>query len=1066
VLALWYGLPDDAADPLLAGLTGILSGVLSRPCQDCEGASAFEARAADISHGAIVEKCVGLLSPAAGSGETESVGVKSGRRAVRSFLCAAVSFDASLFGPALYGSLPKDCLRNENFRLVVATLLNSLSQQKCLHVLNSQSELSMCNIEVFVMKNCKHMLHLPSKELEHEVFFQAARVMATLSPTGSESLTKFHEMIPISPRRRPNLHAEKVLFQTLSDILTGQGPAETDVAHGRLLTAFFLRLCAVLPRVLRKKGKSEQDPCFVLNLILAILERKAGAFNFDGEPLENCTKVIGPALLACLKHGINKEENDVAFLSLKFIRVLVAISCPPHSHLSILSEEQIVDPSQIFVFAVSHSKFPQILSAGRENGDDDEKTKLEFIRLLICLCSLGEEIKFDFAVWKSLLVSYTGGVGQADVNLRRLLKLYQSSLNQNGMDNEKIYHDELRWGAGALSSNTPNDSKVYGKWEWFLSSLDLTRIRATVNFFPVWEELVPPPDIAVETWMSGQDIALEVPVDDDADSENVSSSKDAENNNLLDLPQELLNLTKVANQASCEWVGPGQDKRYSPAFILPLILSLLHQFYPPLIKEHQSSRGNKMFTKEDIIIQHEHFVNLVRRILDSGSIALVLSALSSHCGSIRKISVTILGYLLYGLQSNEAAVVAGWRERPQLEMVLDSVRRGILRISSEEKVYVPMLPNVSSSFLARSISIVTKPADPMYASINAYFLRSDDGVFKDTSKLPAFIGLYCSCSSDGQAKRERLWALRFLKDSVVDGYCFKLVIHRQIPFILMNSFDSIMSKGANSKDTSEQVLILEVFERFLSRGGKVVISFLIKQLGFLSWLHGILSSRNIDLSLPSVSLRCTFLSLTKEALGVIVSNIHTFDVKELSDFSHESKLLLRSVASLYERASAEIKSVVSPDGLQKINCDISDICYFTSEILSMTSTESHTEIGIPLSMAIDLLKYFAFSPLLKNSIKSLSKLPFRPVDSSEVVEFCTLILSQSMNLIKKKDLNDNDVQNLLDQIISLSKTFPEIKKSTELLRLVSSIKYMMRMLGQIEQSNHANALLKTTSTLP
>jgi len=146
----------------------------------------------------------------------------------------------------------------------------------------------------------------------------------------------------------------------------------------------------------------------------------------------------------------------------------------------------------------------------------------------------------------------------------------------------------------------------------------------------------------------------------------------------------------------------------------------------------------------------------------------------------------------------ESHGMKSWRERPQQEMIISSIQRGLAvrraiqmqRYEAQEgielggmeetihKHNIPMLPAVSAIFLAKAFLILSRPRDDMYSQMNRYFLRLTDyhGAFQDCFGLPAFLSLYCSASDElSRCRIERNWAPLTLKDSAVDEFCYRLV---------------------------------------------------------------------------------------------------------------------------------------------------------------------------------------------------------------------------------------------------------------------------------------------------
>jgi len=148
--------------------------------------------------------------------------------------------------------------------------------------------------------------------------------------------------------------------------------------------------------------------------------------------------------------------------------------------------------------------------------------------------------------------------------------------------------NDLRWGSLATKHNLPKLGEVNNigtdeNWEWFVETLELDRIRLTLSQFPVADTLEPAPFSGVEC---GADSDNEVKRD-----EKVESSSDSEDQTDDDsiMSGQGSNATPQANTRGPRslsvvrhdlWRGAGEDLRYSPGFILPLILAALESRLP------------------------------------------------------------------------------------------------------------------------------------------------------------------------------------------------------------------------------------------------------------------------------------------------------------------------------------------------------------------------------------------------------------------------------------------------------------------------------------------------------
>ena len=439
--------------------------------------------------------------------------------------------------------------------------------------------------------------------------------------------------------------------------------------------------------------------------------------------------------------------------------------------------------------------------------------------------------------------------------------------------------NDLRWGPTAskqINSNANEDES----WVWLVHALELDRVMFTLSQFPVADSLEPESDSGIEGFQNKQAELIESSNDAEDEIEDDDRSADV-----------IICTTKKIEVRNDEWRGSGNDLRYSPGFILPLILSAIEAHLPHEDLSHKTRKGNEeeASTNEETIPDDEDiarcrsYVNFCRKLGDRGGIALAIASLSSRCPTIRRVAVAICGLFLKALQMPESRDMKMWHERPQQEMIMASIQRGLaVRRSIQIQKYktqggielggaaqrynVPMLPAISAVFLAKAMLVLSNPRHEMYGQMNRYFLRLEEyhGAFQDCFGLPVFLSMYCSSSDElSRCKAERNWALQSLKDGVVDEYCYRIISQHHVPELIMSSFDGLLDSPAEGK--SELQLTIEVIESLLKSGGTRASNHLIERQGLLSWLHGIISWRAISSTFPDVASKCKFLNLVTTA---------------------------------------------------------------------------------------------------------------------------------------------------------------------------------------------------------
>jgi hypothetical protein len=604
-----------------------------------------------------------------------------------------------------------------------------------------------------------------------------------------------------------------------------------------------------------------------------------------------------------------------------------------------------------------------------------------------------------------------------------------------------------RWGSLARQQRADKDDRG---WDWLVGTFDSNRIRATLMQYPVCDTLEPIPEAEkTETANKHADEDLyseDEEVDDNDDGSSTSSS-------IIGYKRESSNLSK----ALCdEWRGNGIDCRYSPGFILPLVLGALEDYMPQELElgAGKESPRNVTIPNEDGGCEddkesrepQQDFCHFSRRLCDRGAIAFALASLSSRCPSIRKVAFAICGLFLKALQMPESQEIKSWHERPQLEMLMSSVQRGLavrraIQIQKAKEtqdtrpISTPMLPAVSAVFLAKSLTILSRPGDDMYGPINRYFLRLKDyhGAFQDCFSLPAFLSLYCNSSDDlSRCKIERNWALLALKDGVVDEFCYRIICQSHIPELVMSSLDSSMD---NPDCMSEVSLTIDVISSLIKAGSSRAATHMIHRLGILSWLHGIISWREISSVLPSTSLKCKYLRL----VGTAVQSYSANNINAETPFFEKVSLantVVRICLSGYADESRDQQDTNNDESLLKSTCDALWEIYLADKQTSQGGDYicGHTTLD---DMTTLLAKFVVYDQMFPKILSSLCSLPIiASNDDSSAQVFCKLALGYITRNENTSELNPKLALLILKRAHELIVKYPQIAKDEVISALV------------------------------
>jgi hypothetical protein len=655
-------------------------------------------------------------------------------------------------------------------------------------------------------------------------------------------------------------------------VTLGQIPLRSSLFH--FLVHFF-------PKILKKKSLMESKSALGAKSLLfdAIYVAKAFQSILNSSEVSQCivkcsAELIAVLVKACLKKGINPDEEWSLLASecLKTVHILIKVVRENSKAALFLERGKPLDVARIYNMISMHSQYKAIMSQTPRT-DDTPSVKLEVIKLqILCVLTAKGSITLDNCGWEILVQSHYAGVCHEDYFLRQLLYLFMKK------DSECIYFMDEVLKVSPFASYSIDD-----RWGHIFTLLDHYRLRCTLSDFPDWEQ-------SLSRLESEGDVEIILPYkapegagEEDSVGSDSNPSNDGSKTEVEKL-SESHTLSPLGNRVARPWLGLGPDLRYSPAFLLPIMLGFL-EYYLPVKDNYPSQSSGINIVETETTTEGQTFAKMTHRLCDNGGLALALASLSCKCPRLRQIAVAVLLLIMRALTSQEAKMIREWRHRPQILMLLESVQRGLcLRRRQQETIQrqtenhvsrriVPMFSTVSAIFLARSSIILCNPGDPMYRAINSYFLRivPNQGAFVDSGgRVPAFVSLYCSTDDSwGHAKRERCWMLYLIQDAVKDRNSFRAAIKCHATSLLLGNIDTIGSSSTSSNDDTERVAIIQAVESMLRNGEELSASHFLCHMGLLSWLHGFLVSRDCSKVLPSLKSRVAFLSLTSTAVHVM-----------------------------------------------------------------------------------------------------------------------------------------------------------------------------------------------------
>eukprot|EP00554_Chaetoceros_debilis_P000389 CAMPEP_0194092054 /NCGR_PEP_ID=MMETSP0149-20130528/45449_1 /TAXON_ID=122233 /ORGANISM="Chaetoceros debilis, Strain MM31A-1" /LENGTH=2343 /DNA_ID=CAMNT_0038776869 /DNA_START=211 /DNA_END=7242 /DNA_ORIENTATION=+ len=660
-------------------------------------------------------------------------------------------------------------------------------------------------------------------------------------------------------------------------------------------------------------------------------------------------------VIICLKLGIGSENETC-------IQIVRLILTSIYGGETVVADLEIFSPGQIQSMIFSHSHFEELARRA------SSPARKELLALLVVCISLDQNPKECAGTvnMSKLLVGFRGSIADDDRLLRRLFYLYEvsSSINKN----ERFFMHNMIWGDSQQCSSNQSETQAFGTdhghhWEWFIEVIDVQRVRKTISDFPIMDPARPPRQPSIESWLNEDDDPGE------GDSElSIGSSEDDSSIDFYDNPvsDEKKNRTtrKMRKGKLQEWQTGSNDDRYSPGFIVPLILGVLESFAE--LADHEDDTDSKgkdssysestPFNEENAdasndarsTLYRETFTKVAYRLSQKGAIALSVMALSSKCPELRKIAASVIYRFIQALRMEEAHGITAWRSRPQINMVVCSLQRGLMvsrarRLSKntengeEEMLHIPMLPAVSALFLARSLMIIPRPAESMYGAINKFYLRLDNngGAYADCFSLPGFMTLFGSVQEDTDlVRRERLWILHLLKDGTLDSYCYKVAAGRHAPELLLSFVDAMCSRNPQDVDEYECLLLLDTISVLVERGGASSFFHYFIAVGLLSWIQSTLENIIQITACKSLSIAHSYLKLIIISLKKIIDQCkNQMDKSDMSlppiDALRISRgaLDLFMVASEREQVGRDLEEEITSAQIGASACSIISLLY-------------------------------------------------------------------------------------------------------------------------------------------
>jgi len=985
-----------------------------------------------------------------------------------SFLSSLLIYDMSMFGRPLMPHLVEKTRRSDCWDDVLSIFVHqSKRQQYRFHITGTTSSINIaditCQRAISLMNNDLYYLSSCSEERSFKIIFSALPSVLDAVESGRfqelwTQAASFAKQLREKLKNHVPIGQDFLQFVQLMVSKNQSTPLMEDSQFQTLCASALVYAISVLPKFLNKKMyKEKSSSCkevvftiFHLLIVPNIIKELTYYNDVSSSPLKDL-------VARCLQYGLKNCAEGLSSVCIKIVHRLLEVVFASKGVDSVFKKMFL--PHHVHVMILSHSSFDSFMLSG------DRNDRCDLILLLICCISLddGKEKEIEKDIFLTLSKAHNAGFSTLDCLIRRLLYLYET--NEQFVF-QRLRLCDIRWG------NLPEIPWVAGQnlpgtdhgqhYEWFIQGLDIRRIRQTLAKFPLFDMIQYPSDSSAKYY----DVSNGRKMNQDVTPANQprkqayrqASSMQQSLSNFTANVEKPCSMSSVSISDGTPRRDWDDDENYSVAFLMPIVLSVLESFaqkaesmdvinstdelnetmdnsHPPFDETDAPTEANKTIINP----WRESFVKITYRLSQKGVFSLAFACLSSKCPELRQIAVAVLFFFLKALHTKEAEHIATWRERPQLAMIIDSVQKGLvirraMKFSKEQKpeseypsLYVPMLPAVDSLFLARSVLILTKPANEMYPSINKFFLRLQKlGAHTECFSLPAFMSLFCSADESGRARKEREWAINLLKEGTLDEFSYKVIARRHAPELLLTSFENLVRRSNNGIVECECLLLLDTIQNLLECGGILSFHHLICTVGIFSWIQCLA----VRLTTPTVKYR--ILKLLHLALDRTIKN----RTQSVSEIIFETTKLAKVVIQIFV-------DTVDCKGPMETSA-VCDVLWLLRQLGIVQSTNRREDLslgidnsGIQLGKSVLLLKTVKEESIsLYKSVGALCYLPIAVKKENREIaaQFCKIALECILN--DPDHLIENSICVHVMNRISLFVTFFNIHDNIGLIEMI------------------------------
>jgi hypothetical protein len=331
-----------------------------------------------------------------------------------------------------------------------------------------------------------------------------------------------------------------------------------------------------------------------------------------------------------------------------------------------LHKDSLLHPIAMLQMITGHSKFVDIMSTKKVAHDvKNGVLKLALIFISSIVEKSVEEGSDSFESSCAILLDvfqqeYRGTLSVSDRLMLRIIQLLYS---------KRIGEAPCTHVAKNATSTRPKANTADSKMEWMIDSLSLSMVYSTLADYSIQRPAYSVPFDFESPAVHNQhsfNINKQLQLLTTVMTQSVGKKRRSSGEEHDDEYKDTLHSDKYPAPLKVDTMDTCADKSYDPSFILT---ALLYMFQRGTVNSSTTSEGDKTLSDDDA----ESVISM-RKMASTGGLALIIAGLSSSCPVNRTYALACLHKVWVILKSQTAEKDALFKERPQLQLLLNFIR--------------------------------------------------------------------------------------------------------------------------------------------------------------------------------------------------------------------------------------------------------------------------------------------------------------------------------------------------------------------------------------------------------